>query len=274
VRLKLTYRRVLAGAPAGRRDCLGTRDVLAGGGMLGKIAGGITEVTGDGMAPARRNARHTAGLLRDLAALRAFAAGRRGAVSRMRISDGRGREAPNAMVIRKGKRRKGRGSEGPHIAFATNMPPAGPDEPCPRRWGTGNCHKMPRQTRMRTSGRDENVRIFCFVVLLMVHNAWTMLHPGRRVACDSRRIPAASLKTTVLLEACAELGVQPRLRPPRRTPHQAAPRFPHLGSVGLGRMSWRSGSGAQRPAAPATPHGQARPCLSPVPGARRLAMKG
>jgi len=105
------------------------------------------------------------------AALRDFTAGRRGAVSKMRISDGRGREAPYTMIIRKRKKRKGRGPEGAHIAFATNMPSADPDEPCPRRWGIENGYKLLKQTRMRTPGRDENVRIFCFVASLMVHNA-------------------------------------------------------------------------------------------------------
>jgi len=35
------------------------------------------------------------------------------------------------------ERRKGRGAEGAHVAFATNMTPAGPGRPCPRRWGQG-----------------------------------------------------------------------------------------------------------------------------------------
>jgi len=52
-----------------RRGCLGTRDVLAGDGMLGRIADGIAEVAGDGVASTRKNARHTAGPFRDLAAL-------------------------------------------------------------------------------------------------------------------------------------------------------------------------------------------------------------
>jgi len=43
------------------------------------------------------------------ATLREFSAGRRGEVSKMRISDGRGREAPYTMIIRKRKKRKGRG---------------------------------------------------------------------------------------------------------------------------------------------------------------------
>jgi len=152
------------------------------------------------------------------AALRAFAAGRRGAVSRMRIPGRRGREAPHAMVTRKRKRRKGRGPEGAHIALATNMPSVDPDGPCPRRWGAENGHRLLKQTRMRTSSRDENVRIFCFVVSLMVHNAWTMLHSDRRAAGDSRRIPAASPRTIILLEVCTGLGVRPRLRPPRKPP--------------------------------------------------------
>ena len=61
------------------------------------------------------------------AALREHAARRRGRVSSMRISDGRGREAPYTMITRKRKRREGDGPEGKHIAFASNSPSPGPD---------------------------------------------------------------------------------------------------------------------------------------------------
>jgi len=71
---------------------------------------------------------------------------------------------------------------------------------------------------MRMSSRSENVRIFCFVMSLMVHNAWTMLHSDRRAAGDSRRIPAMSLKFLIVLGVCNEFGVQPWLRPPRKLP--------------------------------------------------------
>jgi len=150
------------------------------------------------------------------AALRKFAAGKAARVLPMRIPGGRGREAPHAMIIRKRKKSEGRGPEGKHIAFATNMPSVDPDEPCPRRWGIEIGYKLPRHTRMRTPGRSESVRIFCFVMSLMVHNAWTMLHPGRRAAGDSRRIPATSLKFLIMLGVCNVFGVQPRLRPPRK----------------------------------------------------------
>jgi len=152
---------------------------------------------------------------RAAAALRKFAAGKAARVLPMRIPGGRGREAPHAMIIRKRKKSEGRGPEGKHIAFATNMPSVDPDEPCPRRWGIEIGYKLPRHTRMRTPGRSESVRIFCFVMSLMVHNAWTMLHPGRRAAGDSRRIPATSLKFLIMLGVCNVFGVQPRLRPPR-----------------------------------------------------------
>ncbi len=100
------------------------------------------------------------------------------------------------------------------------MPSADPDEPCQRRWGIENGYKLLKQTRMRTPGRDENVRIFCFVVSLMVHNAWTMLHSDRGggAAGDSRRIPAKSLMFLIVLGVCNEFGIQPRLRPPRKPP--------------------------------------------------------
>ncbi len=122
------------------------------------------------------------------------------------------------MIIRKRKKRRGRGPEGAHIAFATNMPSVDPDEPCPRRWGIENGCKLLKQTRMRTPGRDGNVRAFCLVVSLVVHNAWAMLHPGRGAAGDSWRIPAKSLMFLIVLGACNEFGIQPRLRPPRKPP--------------------------------------------------------
>jgi len=152
------------------------------------------------------------------ATLRKFAAGKAARVLPMRISYGRGREAPHAMITRKGKKSEGRGPEGKHIAFATNMPSVDPDGPYPRRWGIEIGYKLLKQTRMRTSSRDENVRIFCFVMSLMVHNAWTMLHSDRGTAGDSRRIPATSLKFLIVLGVCNEFGVQPWLRPPRKPP--------------------------------------------------------
>ena len=139
-------------------------------------------------------------------------------MSSMRISDGRGREAPYTMITRGRKRREGGGPEGKYIAFASSSPSLDPDAPCPRRWGIEINYKMPRQTRMRTPGRDEHVRIFCFVVSLMVHNAWTMLHSDRRAGGDDRRIPKMTLSSLALLEFCMEYGVQPWLRPPRKPP--------------------------------------------------------
>jgi len=131
----------------------------------------------------------------------------------MRIPDGRGREVPYTMIIRKRKRRVGDGSEGKHIAFASNSPSPGPDAPCPRRWGIKISYKMLKRTRMRTPGRDGHVRIFCLVVSLMVRNAWAMLHSDRRAGGYQRR-----RKMPTLPEFCHECGVQPRLRLPRRPP--------------------------------------------------------
>ena len=152
------------------------------------------------------------------AALREHAARSRARVSSMRIPGGRGREAPYTMIIRRRKRREGDGPEGRYIAFASNSPSPDPDAPCPRRWGIEINYKMPRQTRMRTPGRDEHVRIFCFVVSLLVHNAWTMLHSDRRAGGDDRRIPKMTLGSLTLLEFCMEYGIQPWLRPPRKPP--------------------------------------------------------
>jgi len=135
----------------------------------------------------------------------------------MRIPGGRGREAPHAMVTRGRKKREGKGREGKHVAFAT-MPSADPDELYPRRWGIEIGYKMPRQTRMRTPGRDESVRVFCFVVSLMVHNARAMPHPGRRAGGDDRRIPMAPPRFLIAPGACNVFGVQPRLGPPRKPP--------------------------------------------------------
>jgi len=148
------------------------------------------------------------------AAIRRFMFGKIPAVSPMRIPGGRGREAPHAMIIRKRKKKEGKRPEGKHVAFATNMPSADPDAPYPRRWRTGIGYKMPRQTRMRTQGRDENVRAFCFVVSLMVHNAWTMMHSDRRAGGDGRKILMTPLKIIIVLEACEELGIRPPRKPP------------------------------------------------------------
>jgi len=71
---------------------------------------------------------------------------------------------------------------------------------------------------MRMPGRSENVRIFCFVMSLMVHNARAMLHPGREAAGDSRRIPATSPRLLIVLGVCNEFGARPWLRPPRKPP--------------------------------------------------------
>ena len=104
----------------------------------------------------------------------------------MRIPGGRGRVAPHAMITRGRKRREGDGPERTHIAFASNSPSLDPDALYHRRWGLEISYKMPRQTRMRTPGRDGHVRLFCLVVSLMAHNAWTVL-PSDRMAGGSQR---------------------------------------------------------------------------------------
>ncbi|MCY4252459.1 MAG: hypothetical protein OXD41_04065 [Thaumarchaeota archaeon] len=101
---------------------------------------------------------------RVVAALCEHAARRRGRVSSMRIPDGRGREAPCTIIIRKMNRCKGDGMDGKHIAFASNNPSPGPDAPYPRRRGIETSCKMPGQARMRAPGRDEHVGVFCLVV--------------------------------------------------------------------------------------------------------------
>jgi len=60
-------------------------------------------------------------------------------------------------------------------------------------------------------------------------------------AGGGRRIPVASPRTVILLEACADLGVQPRLRPPRKPPPWAAP-GPHIWDL----WAWRPDSRAPR----------------------------
>jgi len=62
------------------------------------------------------------------------------------------------------------------------------------------------------------VRIFCFVLSLMVHNAWTMMHSDRRARGDGRRIPRAAFKILLVLEACGGPGIQAWRRPPRKPP--------------------------------------------------------
>ena len=159
--------------------------------------------------------------------LREHAARRRGRVSAMRIPGGRGREAPYTMIIRRRKKREGDGPEGMHIAFASNSPSLDPDALYPRWWGIEISYKIPRQTRMRTPGRDEHVRIFCFVVSLMVHNAWTMVHNAwtmvhsDRGAGGSRRWRSGLSRCwsfTVSTASSRGCGLRASL-PPRRRAH-------------------------------------------------------
>lgn len=111
------------------------------------------------------------------------------------------------------------------------MPSGDPNEPCPRRWGIEIGYKMVKQTRIHTSSRDERVRIFCFVLSLLAHNAWTMMHSDRRAARDHRHMPAVTLKLVILPEVCSMFGATPRPGPPGKAQPQAAPGSPHLGSV-------------------------------------------
>jgi len=115
---------------------------------------------------------------------------------------------------KEGEKERGQGPEGKHVAFATNMPSADPDAPCPRRWGTGIGHRTPRQTRMRTSSRDESARTFCFVVSPMARNARAMMRPGRRAGGDGRKIPMTPPRIIIVLEACEGPGIRPPRKPP------------------------------------------------------------
>jgi len=115
---------------------------------------------------------------------------------------------------KEGEKERGQGPEGKHVAFATNMPSANPDAPCPRRWGTGIGHRTPRQARMRTSGRDESARTFCFVVSPMARNARAMMRPGRRAGGDGRKIPMTPPRIIIVLEACEGPGIRPPRKPP------------------------------------------------------------
>jgi len=151
-------------------------------------------------------------------ALREYAARRRRRVSEPGISDGRGRVAPHAMAIARRRNPEGESPEETYIAFAVSGPSFDVESLYPRRWGIEIGYKMARQTRIRTSSRDERVRIFCFVLSLMVHNAWTMMHSDRRARGDSRRIPRAASRILLVLEACGELGIQAWRRPPRKPP--------------------------------------------------------
>ena len=200
------------------------------------------------------------------AALRVYAARRRRRVSATRISDGRGREAPYTMIIRKRKRRVSDGPEGKHIAFASNSPSPGPDTLYPRRWRIEISYKMLKQTRMRTSSRDEHVRIFCFVVSLMVHNAWIMLHSDRIAGGDDRRIPKTTLKMLTLLEFCQEYGVRPWLRLPRKLPPLDIAHIPTFGMCGLGLLRQDDRADRRPPAR------RARDTCAP--GRRRRAHRG
>ena len=208
------------------------RDMAGNGSPLASVKRAIAPATRCLRTATRHNKKYGPGTILTLIALaassgasaggcpglREHAARRRGRVSSMRIPDGCGREAPHTMITRRRKKREGDGPEGKYIAFASNNPSLDPDAPCPRRWGIEINYKMPRQTRMRTPGRDEHVRIFCFVVSLMGHNARVMLHSDRRAGGDGRRIPKMTLSSLTLLEFCLEYGVRPWLQPPRKPP--------------------------------------------------------
>jgi len=150
--------------------------------------------------------------------LRGHAARRRRRVSEPGIPGGRGRVAPHAMAIARRRNPEGESPEETHVAFAVSGPSFDAGSLYQRRWGIEIGHRMARQTRIRTPGRDERVRIFCLVLSLMAHNAWTMMHSDRRARGDSRRIPRAAFKILLVLEACGGPGIQAWRRPPRKPP--------------------------------------------------------
>jgi len=151
-------------------------------------------------------------------ALCEYAARGRRRVSAPGISDGRGRVAPYTMVIAKRRKPEGESTEEGHVAFAAGGSSLDAGSLYPRRWGIEIGHRMARQARIRTPGRDERVRIFCFVLSLIVHNAWTMTHPGRRSRGDARRIPLAASRILLVLEACDRPGIKAWRRPQRKPP--------------------------------------------------------
>jgi len=54
----------------------------------------------------------------------------------------------------------------------------------------------------------------------------------RAATMPNKKHGAGTILALIALVACNEFGVPPRPRPPRRPPPWAAPRPPHLGSVG------------------------------------------
>lgn len=90
---------------------------------------------------------------------------------------------------------------------------------------------------MRTASRDGRVRTFCIVLSPMVHNAWAMMHPGRRAHGDGRRAPLAAFKMLLVLEASGGPGFQAWGRPPRKPPPPpGGARTPTFGKCAAGMV--------------------------------------
>jgi len=151
------------------------------------------------------------------AALREFAA-RRGGASRSQRSPAGTAGWRLALVVAKRCKPENGSPEETHVTFAADGLSFDVESPYPRRRGIEIGYKMVKQARMRTPGRDEGSKVFCFVASPVARNAWTTLHPGRRAAGDGLRVPMASPRTTVLPWVCADLGARPRMRTPRAPP--------------------------------------------------------
>lgn len=88
-----------------------------------------------------------------------------------------------------------------YVAFAVSGPSFNVESLYPRRRRIGIGYKIVKQTRIRTPDLDKHVRIVCFVLSLMAHNAWTMMHSNRRALGDNQRNPRAALRVLLILEA-------------------------------------------------------------------------
>ncbi len=127
-------------------------------------------------------------------ALRGYASGTRGRVSRMSLSSDTDGEEEITIIIAKRTKKKDTGvvgvpAEERFIAFAVSDPDVD-IEIYPKRWGVETGYSKIEDVAIKTSIRDSDARTFCFLFSMLIYNAWvvarTMISDGlggRRDRC-------------------------------------------------------------------------------------------
>lgn len=115
-------------------------------------------------------------------AIREFAAKKRPAVSRCRITSASGDSVEYYMIITRRKKRKKKDSNLPedrYIAFATNRPWEDVKKYA-RRWMIETGYRMVKNMQVKTRSRNHVYRTFCFLYSLAVYNAWVLVNAENR----------------------------------------------------------------------------------------------